>query len=316
MVKRSDPCPAVHFLDVGQAHATVAVDTDSAVVVDCPQRGARPASELLAKLDPVRLDVVVTHRDLDHCGGVHELLRRFGNSATKLYMNAAMSVSPHSTDQPRVKAVVRSILAAVDEVGAQAKHALRGEAGQVGTIGWVALAPTHHQVLDTAIGGSVNRSSVVLRLELAGYRFLIPGDIDDNAVAELLGSGMEVSANVFLLPHHGAKLQRLSELLAAVDPRYVVVSAGRRTSHPALETLQAAAAFDCRIMCTEVATHCHRGSIDSQHCAGSIVFKLRGDSLEAVPSEAEHMARICQWDTPVCLGSSHTNTHQPERRRP
>ncbi len=307
---------AVHFLDVGQAHATVAVDADSAVVVDCPQRGVRPAAELLAELDPVRLDVVVTHRDLDHCGGVHELLRRFGNSATNLYMNAGMSVSPRPTDQPRVKAVLRSILSAADEVGARAKHALRGEVGHAGTIGWVALAPTHHQVLDTAVGGSVNRSSVVLRLELAGYRFLIPGDIDDEAVADLLGSGMEISANVFLLPHHGAKLQRFSELLAAVDPRYVVVSAGRRPSHPALETLHAAAAFDCRIICTEVATHCHRGSINPQHCAGSIVFKLRRGSLEAVPSDAEHMVRIRQLDTPVCVGSSHAEKHQPERRRP
>lgn len=316
MAEKSDLHPAVHFLDVGQAHATVAVDADSAVVVDCPQRGVRPASELLAKLDPVRLDVVVTHRDLDHCGGVHELLRRFGNSATKLYMNAAMSVSPRPTDQPRVKAVLRSILAAADEVGARAKHALRDEVGHAGTIGWVALAPTHRQVLDTAVGSSVNRSSVVLRLEIAGYRFLIPGDMDDEAVTELLGSGMEVSANVFLLPHHGAKLQRFGELLAAVDPRYVVVSAGRRPSHPALETLRAAAAFDCRVMCTEVAAHCHRGAIDPQHCAGSIVFELRGDSLEAVPSEAEHMVRIRHWDTPVCLGSSNAENQQPESRRP
>lgn len=316
MAERVDSRSAVHFLDIGQAHATVAVDADSAVVVDCPQRGVQPASEVLAMSDPVRLDVVVTHRDLDHCGGVHELIRRFGNSATKLYLNAAMSVSPHPTDQPRVKAVLRSILSAADEVGARAKHALRGEVGLAGTIGWVALAPTHRQVLDTAVGGSVNRSSVVLRLELAGYRFLIPGDIDDNAVAELLRSGAEISANVFLLPHHGAKLQRFSELLAAVDPRYIVVSAGRRPFHPALETLHAAAAFDCRIMCTEVATHCHRGAIDPQHCAGSIVFKLRGGSLEAVPSEAEHMVRIRHLDTPVCLGSSRAVNQQPECRRP
>jgi len=315
MATRSELRSAVHFLDVGQAHATVAVDADSAVVVDCPQRGVRPASELLAEVDPVRLDVVVTHRDLDHCGGVHELLRRFGNSATKLYMNAAMSVSPHSTSQPRVKAVVRSILAAVDEVGAREKPALRGEVGHAGTISWVALAPTHRQVLDAAVGGSVNRSSVVLRLELAGYRFLIPGDIDDEAVKELLRSGMEVSAYVFLLPHHGAKLQRFSKLLAAVDPRYVVVSAGRRPSHPALETLRAAAAYDCRIMCTEVATHCHRGAIDPQHCAGSIEFKMRGGSLEVVPTEAEHMVRIRHLDTPVCLGSNCVDK-QPGRRRP
>lgn len=300
----SDLSSTVHFLDVGQAHATVALDADSAVVVDCPQRGVRSASKLLGSIDLARLDVIVTHRDLDHCGGVHELLRVFGGYSTKLYMNPGMSLSPRPGDQPRVKAVLRSILSAADEVGASLKGALRGEVGRTGTISWMALSPTHRQVLATAIGGSVNRSSVVLRLELADYRFLIPGDIDDDAVTELLNSGAEVSADVFLLPHHGARLQRFSELLTAVDPLYVVVSAGRRISHPALETLRIAAAHDCRIMCTEVTAHCHRGSADPQHCAGPIAFKPRDGFLEAVPSVGQHMVRIRDLDTPVCLTSN------------
>lgn len=306
MTSRSSPHSTVHFLDVGQAHATVAVDTDSAVVVDCPKRGVVPASQILAELDPVRLHIIVTHRDLDHCGGIDELLRNFGNSSTRLYMNAGMSVSPRSTDQPRVKAVIRSILSAVDEVGARSEHVLRGEAGFAGTIDWIALAPTHHQVLNTAVGGPVNRSSVVLMVKIAGHHFLIPGDIDDAAVAALLPSGMELSATVFLLPHHGAKLQRFSELLAAVDPQYVVVSAGCQPSHPAIETLQAAASFDCRIMCTQVTAHCHQDTVDRQPCAGSIAFELRGDTLQAVPSEHDHMVRIRSLDTPVCLGSNNS----------
>lgn len=166
------------------------------------------------------------------------------------------------------------------------------------------LSPTHRQVLETSAGGSVNRSSIVLKLELADYRFLIPGDIDDDAVAELLNSGAEVSADVFLLPHHGARLQKFSELLAAIDPRHVVVSAGGRVSHPALETLRTAAAYDCRVMCTEVTAHCHRGPADPQHCAGSIAFELRGEFLEVIPSISEHTARIRGLDSPVCIAAN------------
>lgn len=293
----------------------IAVNADSALVVDCPRGGVKQATALLNKLSLAQFDVVVTHQDMDHCEGVQDLLRLFGKRSTTLYMNPVGR--PRPQDRSHVKTVLQGILSAVEEIGASTADAVVETVGNTGSIGWSVLAPRHVHILGAALLGDVaNRLSAVVLVRIRSFTFLIPGDIDDVATRELLTSGTDLSADVFLLPHHGAKLPTINQLLAAVDPRYVVVSAGRRASHPALETLRAAAAFDCRIMCTEVAAHCHQGAIDPQHCAGSIVFKLRGDSLEAVPSEAEHMVRIRQLDTPVCLGSRNAENQRPKSRRP
>ena len=300
MTASSDVSSAVHFLDVGQAHATIAVDADSAVVIDCPHSGVQPASNLLEKLNPERLDIVVTHQDLDHCGGIHNLLRHFGSNSTTLYMNPV--ARPHPKNQPRVNTVLRSILSALDEVGANPDHAFAGRTGTTGAITWSVLAPPYRRDLRAALlGGSLNRSSIVLMLQLRGYRFLIPGDIDDTAVTALLSSGTQLSAEVFLLPHHGARLTTISQLLSAVDPQYVVVSAARRRTHPHITTLQAAASYNCRIMCTQVTHHCHPGTVDPKRCAGSIVFDISGGSLAVDPSVAAHKSRIDELESPVCL---------------
>lgn len=300
---------AVHFLDVGQAHATVAVDADSAMVVDCPLSGVEQASSLLARENPAKLDVVVTHRDLDHCGGIPALIRDFGNNSTKLYMNPVAPPSARRPRQPRVETVLHGILSALDWAGASPEHALAGAAGSTGRIKWSVHAPSYKLVLGTAlVGGSINRSSVVLTLLLGNYRFLIPGDIDDVAVGELLNSGTQLSADVLLLPHHGARLTRINQLLAAVDPLYVIVSAGRQQNHPHIATLQAAASYTCRLMCTQVTFHCHGGSVSPEHCAGSITFDLAGGSLLVKPSIAEHRSRIAGLSSPVCLSPSPSRT--------
>ena len=305
----------VHFLDVGQAHATVAVDADSAMVVDCPLKGVAQASRLLSQMSPAKLDVVVTHRDLDHCGGIPQLLRRFGSRSTTLYMNPVNPPSRSRNERPRVKTVLLSILSALDEVGATPEHALAGRTGSTGRMSWSVLAPSYSRILSTAlVGGSINRSSIVLLLRLGDFRFLIPGDIDDIAVSELLNSGTHLSADVLLLPHHGAKLTNVHELLDAVTPQYVIVSAGHRETHPHITTLEAAASYDCRLMCTQVTFHCNQGSLNPNHCAGSIVFAVSRGSLAVTPSLTVHQARISQLASPVCAppssGSNATVTSQ------
>jgi len=147
-------------------------------------------------------------------------------------------------------------------------------------------------------------------VQIGSFTFLIPGDIDDKAASELLDNGTELSADVFLLPHHGAKLATIEALLAAVDPNYVVISAGRRKTHPDLETLRAAASYDCRLMCTQATRHCHPDDLADKHCAGTIVFDLSGGSLSVDPPTARHRKRINQLERPVCV-RQHEATPQP-----
>ena len=290
----------VHFLNVGQAHATVAVDAGSALVVDCPRDGVEQAKALLSRLNLTHFDVVVTHQDMDHCEGVQGLLRRFGKPSTTLYINAVGRPKPE--DKRYVRAVLEGILSEVDHLGASTASAVAGMAGSTGSIGWSVLAPLHRQLLDAPLlGNVVNRLSVVILVRIGSFTFLIPGDIDDKAAGELLDRGAQLSADVFLIPHHGARLATIDRLLDAVDPEYAVISAGRRETHPNADTLNAVASYDCRLMCTQATRHCHQGDLADKYCASTIVFDLSGDSISVAPSLDHHRERIDQLESPVCV---------------
>ena len=290
----------VHFLDVGQAHATVAVNADSALVVDCPGDGVDQATALLNKLNLAQFDVVVTHQDMDHCAGVQGLLQGFGEPSTTLYMNPVGRPKPE--DRPHVRTVLEGILSAVEDIGASTADAVAGMTSNTGSIGWSVLAPPHRHVLEAnLLGNVVNRLSVVVLVQIGSFTFLIPGDIDDKAARELLNSGAQLSADVFLLPHHGAKLATIDDLLAAVDPEHAVISAGRRKTHPNVDTLNAVASHNCRLMCTQATRHCHPGDLADKYCAGTIVFDLSGNSISVAPSRDDHRERIDQLESPVCV---------------
>ena len=293
----------VHFLNVGQAHATVAVDDDAALVVDCPRSGVAQATALLKALNPARFDVVVTHQDMDHCEGIPSLLRQFGTPSTTLHMNPVSR--PRRQNNPRVKTVLQGLLSAVQEIGASTTNADANTVGNTGSIGWSVLAPPHARILEANLlknlGNVVNRLSAVVLVQIGDSTFLIPGDIDDAAARELLDSGTSLSADVLLLPHHGAKLATIDQLLAAVDPDYVVISAGRRMTHPAIDTLLSTASYGCRLMCTQATRHCHPNDLTEQHCAGTIVFDLSGGALAVHPSPNRHRQRINQLQQPVCI---------------
>jgi len=300
MTTLPDVSSEVHFLDVGQAHATVAVDAGSALVVDCPRGGVEQAAALLSRLNLGRFDIVVTHQDIDHCEGVQDLLQRFGRPSTTLYMNPVGRPRPEK--RPRVMTVLQGMLSAVDDIGASTAGAAAGMTGNTGSIGWSVLAPLHRRVLGAnLLRDVVNRLSVVLLVQIGSFTFLIPGDIDDQAARELLDSDAQLSADVFLIPHHGAKLAMIDALLEAVDPKYAVISAGRRKTHPNINTLTAVASRNCRLICTQVTRQCHLGDLADQSCAGTIVFDLSGNSLSVTPSLDDHRERIEQLDSPICV---------------
>ena len=268
--------------------------------MDCPREGVQQATELLNKLILEHFDIVVTHQDMDHCAGVQNLLQRFGTRSTILYMNPVGRPEPEK--RPRVRAVLQGILSAVEDVGAKTAGADTDTDGNTGSICWSVLAPSHSQVLQAnLVGNVVNRLSVVVLVRIGRFTFLIPGDIDDTTARELLDSSAKLRADVFLVPHHGAKMAMIKGLLDAVGPEYAVISAGRKETHPHADTLTAAVSHDCRLMCTQATRHCHPGDLADKHCAGTIVFDLSDNSLSVAPSPADHRKRIDQLESPACI---------------
>ena len=81
----------------------------------------------------------------------------------------------------------------------------------------------------------VNDSSLVLLVTCDDTSILLPGDIEENAQRSLVAEGLLPHADALIVPHHGGWKTSLPGFLAAVNPRYVVVSTSREPTGPADE---------------------------------------------------------------------------------
>ena len=104
-------------------------------------------------------------------------------------------------------------------------------------------------------GGRTNDLSLVWRLSWNEASFLITGDIGpdvEKALVERYGPGLQ--SMVLLAPHHGSRTGLSPEFLAAVQPRWVVFSAGRNNNFnlPAPETVDRARATGAEIWRTDL----------------------------------------------------------------
>jgi beta-lactamase superfamily II metal-dependent hydrolase len=73
--------------------------------------------------------------------------------------------------------------------------------------------------------GPANERSLVVRITTPHGRVLVPGDIEERGTRALLESGADLAAELLVLPHHGKKQDLHRELMAAVRPKAVLVSA-------------------------------------------------------------------------------------------
>ena len=71
----------------------------------------------------------------------------------------------------------------------------------------------------------MNNASIVLRVTAPGLTLLLAGDVETEAQAQLLASGMPIDADVLKFSHHGSGRQS-PDFLRAVGPRIATISVG------------------------------------------------------------------------------------------
>lgn len=104
---------------------------------------------------------------------------------------------------------------------------------------------------------SSNARSCVLRIDLAGHRFLIMGDIEGEEerafIRHYVREGIdELGADVLIAGHHGAAAATQMSLLKHVKPKHVVFSAGyaNRFNHPAPDTVARVLRYGAEVLVT------------------------------------------------------------------
>ena len=243
----------VTVLDVGQGDA-ILLDPPGGdpVLVDT----GPPEAEVGRRLDEAGIErlaaLVLTHDQLDHSGGVADLLDRIEveavvHAAPVPSLNA-LSGMPRSVqiaagDTLRSGRLALETLWPPPSLVDRRPRALRTAAAAKTSESPLFDSPP---ILDAASGPASgepvlddpNRTSIVLLARWRGFSMLLTADAEAEAVA--LDPG---PLDVLKVAHHGSEDTGLAGLLARSSPAAAVISAGdgNRHGHPAEETLSALA---------------------------------------------------------------------------
>lgn len=231
----------VAFLDVGQGDAIfIQTPTGRQVLVD---GGKQPSvlHDRLGERVPFwdrELDVVIaTHPDDDHVGGLVEV---FGRYQVDVLLTNGTEGEASDTYAAMLEAASRE---EVDVRRARAGETLMIEDG-------VRLAFLHP---GDRLSEKDNDNSVSLRLVYGNFSLVLTGDAEETAEQEMASSGRPLEALVFKAGHHGSRTSSHGFFLAAVRPRYVVISAGEGngSGHPHAEVLERVAEVGATVLRTD-----------------------------------------------------------------
>ena len=213
--------PQGHFellaADIGQGNAVLVRTATHALLYDAGPRyslesdaGHRVLVPLLRSLGTQLDRVVLSHRDTDHVGGANSVL------AMQPQADLWSSMEPDTLLQP-----VRPVQ--------------RCQAGQHWVWDGVRFDVLHPQGGAYDAPAKPNALSCVLRISSGDRAVLLAGDIEEAQEAQLVADGVNLRADVLLVPHHGSKTSSSAAFLQAVQPTLALVQAGYRNrfGHPA-----------------------------------------------------------------------------------
>ena len=256
------------FLAVGHGCATVLeLPGGQTMLYDAgrlgaPDTAARLISEFLWHRGIRHLDaVIISHADADHFNALPELVQRF--SVGVVYYSPQLPL-----DGGRA---VEFLLAALAEADIDCREVAAGAAWH-DEAGW--SIEVRHPPHD-ASAALDNANSIVLAIEYAGRRVLLPGDLESPGLEAVIAEE-PYDCDLLLAPHHGSPRSDPPGFAGWSSPDWVVISGGDwRTAQPTTSTY---------------ATHGAR----VWHTArdGAVAFSIRADGAVYVESPREPVERL------------------------
>ncbi|HOO27210.1 MAG TPA: ComEC/Rec2 family competence protein [Lachnospiraceae bacterium] len=226
----------VHFIDVGQGDSTLIKSGEHAMLIDAgdDSKGTK-VQNYLKKQGVTELDyLILTHPDTDHIGGAPVIITKF--SIDNLFM------SDYEKDNKSYKKLLQSLADksltwSTPDVGA---------VYTLGTASFTVIAPNKTY-------SDPNNSSVGILLKNGRNRFVFTGDAEEEAESDIVANGIDITADVYQVGHHGSRTASSQEFLSAMDPEYAVISCGEGNSygHPHAATLNSLRAMGVKVFRTD-----------------------------------------------------------------
>jgi len=221
----------IHFLDVGQGDCIILqFENGRSYIIDGNEVAEKitPIEYLTSVLRGTQIEtIVVTHPHDDHIGGLNQIIEQVPVRQVWL------------TNYPYRSYAYRrflSVLAQNSEI--RVIFPRSGTSVSEGKDLIQILAPPPNLIRGTH--SDVNNASLVLKVTIAHLErrastsALLGADAEFGSWASIvLEHGSDLQANLFKLSHHGSGFGTYKDLLAAIRPKYTVISVGSNNyGHP------------------------------------------------------------------------------------
>ncbi len=252
----------VHILDVGQADCILIQGPEKVLVIDGGESGdASTIIQYLQKQGVERIDYYLnTHPHSDHYGGITQVMQ-----ATGEFFHHPVPEEHTPTTRSYQKLIQYLLDSKTKTTVLDPGDTLDLGGGAVLTI----LAPLEGYE-------DMNNNSLVGRLTFGERAFLFTGDAEKKSEKAILESGVELSADVYSIPHHGSNTGMTQKFLDQVKPQYATISVGKDNDygHPHRDTIQRLSEGEVPCLRTDL--------------LGNIVFETDGKTLSLSTDRGEY----------------------------
>jgi competence protein ComEC len=181
--------------------------------------------------------ILATHADADHIDGLNDVARNFK-------IRAALVARTPGRDSEFVK-----FSSTMSEQNIPVRVIATGDVLRFGGVSADTLWPPP---LANPAAPSRNNDSIVLRLQYGDRAILFTGDIEMAGEARLLQANAKLQADVVKVAHHGSKTSSTAPLIAAVAPRFAIISVGQTSifGHPNQDVVERWKAAGAEVLTT------------------------------------------------------------------
>lgn len=244
----------IYFLDVEQGSCTLIELNGEYMIID--GGNSNKSSFVVSYLQNMGINdleyMIATHYDSDHISGLVGVMNVF---------DVQNILAPdYITDSK----IYNSFINMADSREFEINTPEVGDTYSFNEASFTIIAPNSDSYSEE------NDYSIALKFEYGNNSFIVAGDATSVSEAEMLSGDIDLSADLYVVNHHGSKYSTTDEFLDAVNPEYAVISVGADNSygHPSEEVLSKLNKREIEIYRTDE--------------SGTIIFKFDGQNISCV----------------------------------
>lgn len=319
--------PSLSVFDVGHGSCVFVRDGNITTLLDC--RDAPLFIEHLEALGIKTIDnLIVSHSDADHIGGVAAVVQSDDIKVSSIYINPDATKDSDTWQELKIALQDANNRKGLKVLAASTSCSLISNEVLIEIIApgvaWYLTGPGGK--LPNGDSVTQNGMSVVVKISHEGHPVaLLCGDMEAVSLEDMNARGVNLLADILYYPHHGGyvsadgtatkkelDLDAFSvELLSKVQPKLVLFSIGRgqhATPRPIVTQRIREYSGSCAICCTQLSKRCHvdpapknpihlsslpsKGKAADCCCAGSIEIGIAGAKTLALLDLSAHSAFV------------------------